>query len=56
MVQIKVTPERLEQAANTVKDVRYTLEQIHNDLYNQTEYIAANWTGATNESTFLSNV
>lgn len=49
MVQIKVTPERLEQAANTVKDVRYTLEQIHNDLYNQTEYIAANWTGATSQ-------
>ncbi|HFK1432897.1 TPA: WXG100 family type VII secretion target [Bacillus cereus] len=49
MVQIKVTPERLEQAAKTVKDVRYTLEQIHNDLYNQTEYIAANWTGATSQ-------
>ncbi|MHC2832854.1 hypothetical protein ACUXEY_001340 [Bacillus sp. F9_6S_D1_P_5] len=36
MVQIKVTPERLEQVAKTVKNVRYTLEQIHNGLYNQT--------------------
>ncbi|WP_157349777.1 WXG100 family type VII secretion target [Bacillus sp. EE-W1] len=49
MVQIKVTPERLEQAAKTVKDVRYTLEQIHNDLYNQTENIAATWIGATSQ-------
>lgn len=49
MVQIKITPERLEQAAKTVKDVRYTLEQIHNDLYNQTEHIAANWIGATSQ-------
>ncbi|TKH24780.1 WXG100 family type VII secretion target [Bacillus wiedmannii] len=49
MVQIKVTPERLEQAAKTVKDVRYTLEQIHNDLYNQTEHIAATWIGATSQ-------
>ncbi|MGD2278024.1 WXG100 family type VII secretion target [Bacillus wiedmannii] len=48
MVQIKVTPERLEQAAKTVKDV-YTLEQIHNDLYNQTEHIAATWIGATSQ-------
>ncbi|MCU5327401.1 MULTISPECIES: WXG100 family type VII secretion target [Bacillus] len=49
MVQIKVTPERLEQATKTVKDVRYTLEQIHNDLYNQTEHIAATWIGATSQ-------
>ncbi|EJR49029.1 WXG100 family type VII secretion target [Bacillus cereus VD107] len=49
MVEIKVTPERLEQAAKTVKDVRYILEQIHNDLYNQTEYISANWIGATSQ-------
>lgn len=49
MVQIKVTPERLEQVAKTVKSVRYTLEQIHNGLYNQTEHIAANWAGATSQ-------
>lgn len=49
MVQIKVTPERLEQVAKTVKNVRYTLEQIHNGLYNQTEHIAANWAGATSQ-------
>ncbi|MED2899653.1 WXG100 family type VII secretion target [Bacillus tropicus] len=49
IVQIKVTPERLEQVAKTVKNVRYTLEQIHNGLYNQTEHIAANWAGATSQ-------
>jgi len=49
MVQIKVTPERLEQVAKTVKNVRYTLEQIHNGLYNQTEHIAVNWAGATSQ-------
>ncbi|MGG0303222.1 WXG100 family type VII secretion target [Bacillus albus] len=35
--------------SQTVKNVRYTLEQIHNDLYNQTEYIAATWIGATSQ-------
>ncbi|TPV43788.1 WXG100 family type VII secretion target [Bacillus dicomae] len=49
MVQIKVTPKRLEQVAKTVKNVQYTLEQIHNGLYNQTEHIAANWAGATSQ-------
>ncbi|ENQ3078947.1 WXG100 family type VII secretion target [Bacillus cereus] len=49
MVQIKVTPERLEQAARTVKDARYTLEHIHKDLYNQTEQIASMWSGATSQ-------
>lgn len=47
MTQIKVTPERLEQVAKTVQNARNSLEYIHKDLYNQTEYIASQWSGAT---------
>ncbi|EJR72785.1 WXG100 family type VII secretion target [Bacillus cereus] len=47
MTQIKVTPEQLEQAAKTVQNTRNTLEYIHKDLWNQTEYIASQWSGAT---------
>lgn len=47
--QIKVTPEQLEQSAITVRDARTTLEHIHKDLYNQTEYIASQWSGATSD-------
>ncbi|GAB6558021.1 hypothetical protein bcgnr5378_07010 [Bacillus cereus] len=47
--QIKVTPEQLEQAAKTVRNVRTTLEYIHKDLHNQTEYIASQWSGATSD-------
>ncbi|HFJ9394260.1 MULTISPECIES: WXG100 family type VII secretion target [Bacillus cereus group] len=47
LVQIKVTPERLEQSAKMVIDSRTLLEQIHKDLYQQTEYIASQWSGAT---------
>ena len=49
MVQIKVTPEQLEQVAKTVRESCNYLEQIHNDLYNQTEYIASMWSGATSQ-------
>ncbi|MDR5047894.1 WXG100 family type VII secretion target [Bacillus thuringiensis] len=49
MTQIKVTPEQLEQAAKTVKNTRSTLEYIHKDLSNQTEYIASQWSGATSD-------
>ncbi len=45
--QIKVTPEQLEQVAKTVRNTKLSLEYIHKDLYNQTEYIASQWTGAT---------
>ncbi|MDZ4627230.1 WXG100 family type VII secretion target [Bacillus cereus] len=45
--QIKVTPEQLEQAAKNVKSARSTLEYIHKDLYQQTEYIASQWSGAS---------
>lgn len=47
MTQIKVTPERLEQVAKTVQNARNSLEYIHKDLYNQTEYITSQWSGAT---------
>ncbi|CUB50802.1 Putative ribonuclease YwqJ [Bacillus subtilis] len=49
MTQIKVTPEQLEQAAKTVKNTRNSLEYIHKDLSNQTEYIASQWSGATSD-------
>ncbi|WP_080786516.1 WXG100 family type VII secretion target [Bacillus thuringiensis] len=49
MVQIKVTPERLEQSAKIVREAKNRLEQIHKDLYNQTEYIASMWSGATSQ-------
>ncbi|MGN4614553.1 WXG100 family type VII secretion target [Bacillus cereus group sp. MYBK71-2] len=49
MVQIKVTPERLEQSAKIVLDAKNRLQDIHKDLYNQTEYIASMWSGATSQ-------
>ncbi|WP_081414980.1 WXG100 family type VII secretion target [Ectobacillus panaciterrae] len=49
MVQIKVTPERLEQVAKTVRDGKHQLEMIHKDLYSKTEYIASQWTGVTSQ-------
>lgn len=49
MTQIKVTPERLEQSAKLVLETKNRLEQIHKDLYNQTEYVASMWNGATSQ-------
>ncbi|MGG2120112.1 WXG100 family type VII secretion target [Bacillus bombysepticus] len=49
MTQIKVTPEQLERAAKTVQNTKNTLEYIHKDLSNQTEYIASQWSGATSD-------
>ncbi|MCU5722762.1 WXG100 family type VII secretion target [Bacillus cereus] len=49
MVVIKVTPERLEQSAKMIRDIKHMLEQIHKDLYHQTEYIASQWSGTTSE-------
>ena len=49
MVQIKVTPERLEQSAKVVLNAKNRLQDIHKDLYNQTEYIASMWSGATSQ-------
>ncbi|PGM95072.1 WXG100 family type VII secretion target [Bacillus cereus] len=49
MTQIKVTPERLEQSAKLVLETKNRLEQIHKDLYNQMEYVASMWNGATSQ-------
>ncbi|MEK0222731.1 WXG100 family type VII secretion target [Bacillus proteolyticus] len=49
MTQIKVTPERLERSAKLVLETKNRLEQIHKDLYNQTEYVASMWNGATSQ-------
>lgn len=49
MVQIIVTPERLERSAKLVLETKNRLEQIHKDLYNQTEYVASMWNGATSQ-------
>lgn len=50
---IKITPERLEQSAKLVQDIRQTLDNMHKDLYNQTEYIASQWTGATSQKSLV---
>ncbi|PES76138.1 type VII secretion protein [Bacillus cereus] len=47
---IKITPERLDQSVKLVQDVKQTLDNMHKDLYNQTEYIASQWTGATSQN------
>lgn len=39
MVQIKVTPEMLEEVANRANNTRNALESIHNDLCNQIDYL-----------------
>ncbi|EOA3903724.1 WXG100 family type VII secretion target [Bacillus cytotoxicus] len=49
MVQIKITPERLEQVAKTVKDARHQIDIIHKDLYNQIEYLSFQWAGASSQ-------
>ncbi|ARP60912.1 MULTISPECIES: WXG100 family type VII secretion target [Bacillus] len=46
---MKVTPERLEQTAKTVNNIRHFLEYLHNDLYNQIKNIAIQWNGASRE-------
>nr|WP_255443927.1 hypothetical protein [Bacillus sp. SH7-1] len=40
MTQIKIKRERLEQSAKLVLETKNRLEQIHKELYNQTEYVA----------------
>ena len=47
MVQIKVTPEMLEEVAKRANDTKYVLESIHKDLYNQIEHLADKWTGVS---------
>ncbi|MEK4913977.1 WXG100 family type VII secretion target [Bacillus sp. FSL E2-8887] len=49
MVQIKVTPEMLEEVANRASNTRHTLESIHNNLCNQIDYLCSQWIGASNQ-------
>ncbi|WP_437261263.1 WXG100 family type VII secretion target [Bacillus thuringiensis] len=50
MVQIKVTPEQLEQVAQRVRTARYDIESIHKQLYNQMEDLCSRWSGAAAQS------
>lgn len=50
MVQIKVTPEMLEEVANRANNTRNALESIHNDLCNQIDYLCYQWIGASNQN------
>ncbi|HDR7636591.1 TPA: WXG100 family type VII secretion target [Bacillus mycoides] len=50
MVQIKITPEELEQVAKRANDTKHALESIHNNLCNQINYMCFQWTGASNQN------
>ncbi|PFD37007.1 type VII secretion protein [Bacillus cereus] len=50
MVQIKVTPEMLEEVAKRASDTKYVLESIHNDLCNQIDYLCYQWIGTSNQN------
>ncbi|WP_131801205.1 WXG100 family type VII secretion target, partial [Bacillus paramycoides] len=50
MVQIKVTPEMLEEVAKRASDTKYVLESIHKDLCNQIDYLCYQWIGASNQN------
>ncbi|MGG3045644.1 WXG100 family type VII secretion target [Bacillus anthracis] len=50
MVQIKVTPEKLEQVAQRVRNARHDIESMHKQLYNQMEDLCSRWSGATAQS------
>ena len=49
MVQIKVTPEMLEEVANRVNNTRIALESIHNNLCNEIDQLCFQWIGASNQ-------
>lgn len=49
MVQIKVTPEMLEEVANRASNTRHALESIHNNLCNQIDHLCSQWVGASNQ-------
>ena len=42
MVQIKVTPEMLEEVANRASNTRIALESIHNNLCNEIDHCVFN--------------
>lgn len=50
MVQIKVTPEELEQVARRANDTKHALESIHNNFCNQIDYMCFQWTGTFNQN------
>lgn len=50
MVQIKISPEELEQVAKRANDTKHALESIQNNLCNQIDYICFQWTGASNQN------
>ncbi|MGN4822468.1 WXG100 family type VII secretion target, partial [Bacillus cereus group sp. MYBK139-2] len=49
MVQIKVTPEMLEEIANRASNTRIALESIHNNLCNEIDRLCFQWIGASNQ-------
>ncbi|MGH0946030.1 WXG100 family type VII secretion target [Bacillus mycoides] len=49
MVQIKVTPEMLEEVANRASNTRIALESIHNNLCNEIDRLCFQWIGASNQ-------
>lgn len=50
MVQIKVTPEELEQVAKRANDTKHMLESIHKNLCDQIDYMCYQWAGASNQN------
>ncbi|PFV68694.1 type VII secretion protein [Bacillus sp. AFS059628] len=49
MVQIKVTPEMLEEVANRANNTRIALESIHNNLCNEIDQLCFQWIGVSNQ-------
>ncbi|OJD83086.1 hypothetical protein MCCC1A01412_27165 [Bacillus anthracis] len=49
MVQIKVTPEMLEEVANRANNTRIALESIHNNLCNEIDRLCFQWISASNQ-------
>ncbi|MDA1641848.1 MULTISPECIES: WXG100 family type VII secretion target [Bacillus cereus group] len=49
MVQIKVTPEMLEEVSNRASNTRIALESIHNNLCNEIDQLCFQWIGASNQ-------
>jgi len=49
MVQIKITPEMLEDVANRANNTRIALESIHNNLCNEIDRLCFQWIGASNQ-------
>ncbi|MCQ0952703.1 WXG100 family type VII secretion target [Bacillus cereus] len=49
MVQIKVTPEMLEEVAKRANNTRIALESIHNNLCIEIDRLCFQWIGASNQ-------